>query len=519
MTKGHAKNMKKDVKFMGKKYFLLICLTLFIISIAAVSASDIGQTDDDTDLIAVSNDNVLGDGVDSGTFNELQEKINNASEGSTIELLNDYTYDDTFRADGIMINKSLTIEGNGFTIDGANKARIFFINATSDITLNNIVFTNGLYEQGGAILFNQNVIEVSISNSVFTNNSALTNGSTGGAINFNQNASNILFENTTFENNYAGYGGSIAFDSNAGFIQFDGCSFRTNKERENSIIGGGALYFIKDAIFVFIENCEFDNLTANTGGAIHFEERFAISLINNTNFTNNKAQTKNTAYGGGAISIEGDADFTVIQNSEFINNSASTHGGAIKLMGNTDTLLIYNAVFDGNYAPYAGTLCLKGANNLFVTETEFTNNKGTDADIVGGGAIYVIGNLTNSIFEDTIFENNSARTGGAIFVEGNLNTTQFLNNQFTNNSAFTNNTYYGGGAIAVEGNATNNIFNKTTFAFNTATTHGGAVKFMENDESNTFIDCIFIDNYAPYGGSIAVSNKSKRLNLTSCIFE
>ena len=59
--------MKKDVKLMRKKYFLLICLTLFIISMTAVSASDIEQTDGDTDIMAVSNDNVLGDSVDSGT--------------------------------------------------------------------------------------------------------------------------------------------------------------------------------------------------------------------------------------------------------------------------------------------------------------------------------------------------------------------------------------------------------------------------------------------------------------------
>ncbi|WP_407416164.1 right-handed parallel beta-helix repeat-containing protein [Methanobrevibacter sp.] len=493
-------------------------MTVFIISMATVSASDIGQTKEDTGIIAVSNNDVIGDSVDSGTFNDLQNKINNASEGSTIELLNNYTYDDTFQADGIMINKSLTIEGNGFTIDGANKARIFFINATNDITLNNIVFANGLSELGGAILFNQSVNEVNISNSVFTNNSGPTEDSTGGAINFNRNASNILFEKTTFENNYAGYGGSVTFDSNARFIQFDGCTFRTNKERENNIIGGGALYFIKDATFVFIENCEFDNLTANTGGAIHFEGRFAISLINNTKFTNNKAQTKNTEFGGGAISIEGDADLSLIQNSEFINNSATTHGGAIKLMGNTDTILIDNTVFDGNYAPYAGALCLKGTNNLIVTKTEFTNNKGTDADIVGGGAIYIIGNLTNSNFEETLFENNSARTGGAIFVEENMDKNTFKDTYFTNNTAFTKNQKYGGGAIAVQENATNNNFELSTFEENTATTHGGAIKFMDNDEDNTFDSCIFLNNYAPYGGAIAVSNNSVLLNLTNCLF-
>ena len=89
---------------------------------------------------------------------------------------------------------------------------------------------------------------------------------------------------------------------------------------------------------------------------MHFEGKFVLSMINNTKFTNNKAQTKNTAYGGGAISIEGDADFTGIFDSEFINNSATTHGGAIKIMGNTTTLGINNTVFDGVIAPPQNTI-------------------------------------------------------------------------------------------------------------------------------------------------------------------
>ena len=488
---------------------------------AAVSASDMGQTEGDTDVIAVSDNDVLGDSVDSGTFNDLQNKINNASEGSTIELSNNYTYDDTFESSGIIINKSLTIEGNGFTIDGANQARIFFINATNGITLNNIVFTNALSERGGAILFDNRVSEVTISNSVFTNNSLFMNGSVGGAINFDDDASHVSFENTTFENNYAplGYGGNIAFNGHVTMSNFDGCTFKTNKARENNITGGGAIYIIKNATFVFIENCEFDNLTAHTGGAIHVEGNYALSMIENTKFTNNKAYTKNEKYGGGAISIEGNADRTAIKKCEFINNTATTHGGAIKLMENSKLLIINDTLFDGNYAPYAGALCLKGTEELIIIKSEFTNNKGTDADIVGGGAIYVIGNLTRATILTSLFENNSARAGGAIYVEGIMDKTTFIGTQFTNNTAFTNNTKYGGGAIAVEEDATNNNFKTVIFTENTATTHGGAIKFMENDESNTFEECIFLDNYAPYGGSIAVSNKSKRLNLTTCIFK
>ncbi|WP_295596693.1 hypothetical protein [uncultured Methanobrevibacter sp.] len=199
---------------MQKKYFIAFCLILFIISIAVVYASDIEQTDADTDVLSVSNEYKLSNGVDSGTFDELQKKINNASEGSTIEFFNNYTYDDTFEAKGIMINKSLTIEGNGFTIDGANKARIFFIDATNNITLNNIVFKNAISPEGSAILFNKSIENLTISNSVFSNNLLSEDGHAGGAISFNNHSSDILFENNTFENNYAplGYGWGCGFN-------------------------------------------------------------------------------------------------------------------------------------------------------------------------------------------------------------------------------------------------------------------------------------------------------------------
>ena len=505
---------------MKKKYFIAICLILFFISMANAFAEDINTTDTDTDVITVSNNDVLGNSVKSGTFIELQEKINNASEGSTIELTNNYTYEDTFNAEGIIIDKSLTIEGNGFTIDGANQARIFFINATNNIVLNNIIFENANSLQGGAILFDKAITNVSITNSIFTNNSLSDNGHSGGAINFNDDASGVLFENNTFENNYAplGYGGNIAFDKNANKISIKGCNFRVTKPRENIMIAGGGIYFIGNATSVIIDNCEFDNFTVRTGGGIYIEKDFAISGITNTKFTNNKAYTENKKYGGGALTIEGEADLTFITNCEFINNTATTHGGAIKLMGYTRGLVINNTIFDANYAPYAGALCLQGIEELSIIDSKFTNNKGTASDIVGGGGIYVIGNLTQSIILGCEFENNSARTGGGIYVEKELINTQFINNKFINNTAFTNNTKYGGGAIAVERNASNNIFNGTSFTLNSAKTHGGAIKFMDYDKNNAFIDCTFIDNYSPYGGSIAVSNKSEDLNLINDIF-
>lgn len=72
----------------------------------------------------------------SGTFTDLQNNVSSAS--NTLNLNKNYTYNSTIDAsisvEGIKINKSLTIDGNGYTIDASNFVRIFNINA-SDVVL------------------------------------------------------------------------------------------------------------------------------------------------------------------------------------------------------------------------------------------------------------------------------------------------------------------------------------------------------------------------------------------------
>ena len=49
-----------------------------------------------------------------------------------------------------MINKSITIDGQGHTIDGNAQSRIF--NTVGNVTLKNIKLINAFAQKGGAIL-------------------------------------------------------------------------------------------------------------------------------------------------------------------------------------------------------------------------------------------------------------------------------------------------------------------------------------------------------------------------------
>lgn len=64
------------------------------------------------DVASPSKEGLLSTKYDR-TFIALQNKIDNAEKGSTIILENDYVYNEGFSTEGIKIDKSLTIDGNG----------------------------------------------------------------------------------------------------------------------------------------------------------------------------------------------------------------------------------------------------------------------------------------------------------------------------------------------------------------------------------------------------------------------
>ena len=152
----------------------------------------------DNTFIDCSNENLILDEKDDSTFIDSTEKtklsdpntysftkLNEAinSGNTVINLTDNYKYSDGDEAFlyGIVINNSITINGNGITIDGSNTARIFNITA-DNVIINNIIFTNGKAcvgnpdedACGGAILWNgANGI---LNNSTFNNNTAEDGG-------------------------------------------------------------------------------------------------------------------------------------------------------------------------------------------------------------------------------------------------------------------------------------------------------------------------------------------------------
>lgn len=268
--------------------FLTICIIACVLfSISSVMASDANETiianDDGQQTMQETNEETITANTedeliatDNGTFTALQSKINNAAEGSTITLENDYAYDDGFDTKGIGISKQITIDGNGYTIDGKEVSRIFYITQRF-VVLKNINFKNAYAtdSDGGAIYLDYGNLE--LENCSFYNCEARYNG---GAI-FSEYGGNDL-KNCNFNKCRAdGDGGAIKGESST----YTSCTFKNC----HAYSYGGAIESYSSTST--LTKCSFDNCNANMyGGAVRFCNAIECS------FTNNYA-----GYGGGAM--------------------------------------------------------------------------------------------------------------------------------------------------------------------------------------------------------------------------
>jgi predicted outer membrane repeat protein len=302
-----------------------------------------------------TDDSAISAGI--GTFSELQNKINSAGQGSTINLDKDYTYNDGFDTSGIQISKALTINGNDYTIDGKGLSRIFDIEA-SNVNLKGLTLINGYCEddKGGAILWNGD--SGSIVESTLEYNAALA----GGAIYWN--GTNGEVDHCTFNRNNAteeyGYGGAILIEGEC--LSITASDFYKNHALDEG--DGGALSV--DAEGVTVDSCNFErNYANNAGGAIYWSSD--DGLLTACTFLHDYATL------GGAIVHTG---FDSIVSASSFEECYALEGGAISI--NYCNLRIPDCIFNDNYAEYrGGAIKIDSYGAASVINSIFTNNRVT----------------------------------------------------------------------------------------------------------------------------------------------
>lgn len=394
-----------------KKTFLAICIIIILFGVADITAGDLNDTIAAADEVLTAeqvNETVTGSseegilGAGEGTFAELQIKIELAKSGSTITLDKDYTYTGKLIKSGIEINKDLTIDGQGHTLDGAGKSRILLIALGSirsnQVTLKNIKFNNANTDLYGGAIFNY--ANLTLDNCEFTNNHAKI---AGGAV---ASVGHLVCKNSKFNKNVAdGDGGAIfclSVKLHADLVKlFNDTVLNGNIHFLNNFTSYVTLKFADDVI----SNCVFkNNVAKGRGGG-------AIYAFGNINIASSTFDSNNAGEKGGAVF--GNKDL-YISNSKFTNNKVSKSGGAVYFKchsnsGHYDanlnwvseveyyTGLIKNSVFIKNSADKGGAIygfksSVSDKHEVKAVECTFEDNKASKGrDIYGGSA-------TNSVF-------------------------------------------------------------------------------------------------------------------------
>ncbi len=422
-----------------KKRYLIIITVLILLSVNVVSAYDFSN-----ETISHDNSNdVLGDS--SASFTTLKDEIASTPSEGVLELNKSYVYNasvDTVISKnlGIVMGKSITIDGKGHTIDGCNLSKIFTINRVSDVTLKNIIFKNAFNTgNGGAISVGDNSDNFKIDNCSFINCSTTFDtygSSSGGALEIRQ-SNNVWVTNCNFTDcKSTGIGGTIRLDG-------------SNNVVENSLI---------------------ENSRGSYGGAIYISGQ--NSAVNNTKIINASA----TNYGGAILLSD---QYSGVYNTT-ISDSSAAYGGAI-FMGSTlgrggHNGKIYNSTIDNCHATSNGGAVYLNGNYQDIVNSTFTNNVADGY----GGAIY--SNSTENYINNSYMDGNNASVGSAIFKAGNYDT-------------YINNVVFG----ANRANSSSLSINKEKRKF--SNTFRGFDNILNAIWNNGTFNTIFIDGVNPVDGA------------------
>ena len=522
---------------MKFKELALISLVLVILSLAAVSASDLNQTtishsSSDASLVVdsvtdASSDASLAvnipvtDSKDCSIIDNPDSKDSSISDASstideTIDIDNtpkdDGSIDNTPKGDGSINDNPKdggSIDNNPIDNVPIDSDITDDDSINGDITPDDSIIRN-MTNDSPVYNFDNSPITLSGDGSYFQNLQSVIDQLPAGSVLI---LSHDYIANCDFQIDINkditidGQGHTLncnglcrAFDSVAGNIVLKNLkitnghidSYVSDDETNN----GGAIWITSNAKYT-IENCTFTNCWADDmGGAIYNGGKNELTVIGCL-FNNN---TCDDVDGGAIFSIPP----VYVENSTFKNNHAYRYGGAINLgtfiEGKNCLSNIIGCVFENNDArKYGGGINSWG--HLFIDSCRFNSNSATNNGY--GGGIYCHGNL---IVENSNFTNNVVDySGGAIGVYGNSS---------INNCIFESNKADGQIVHDSQGGAVFAIcdlyVNNSTFKNNFADDMGGAICTLGNlyinwnqadgEAYNTF----FISNKADdcYGGAI-----------------
>ena len=342
---------------------IALVITIMLLLLPTAQAADIETSDTCT----------LADAITAANTDEAAGECPAGDGADIISLSGDIT----LTAALPQITTEITIEGNGFTISGNNRYRIFY-NDGGALTIHNLTITNG-YVEGDLIRNADRDLENATANPI------------GGAIVNWQGT--LTISDSNFSDNLAEYDGGAIYNRE-GILSIVNSVFSANLADSS----GGAIYNWQGTLSI-VNSVFSANLADLSGGAIY--DAGELSIVNSA-FSHNW-----TDEDGGAIINHGDLS---ISSSTFSTNSADSSGGAIENWGSGS---ISDSTFSHNSADYSPGGAIYNWGELSISDSTFSNNSAS----IKGGAISNFGELTlrNSTFSGNLASSDFyVSRGGAI---------------------------------------------------------------------------------------------------------
>ena len=214
-------------------------------NVALLVASEVSTVEPLTEVYvnyATGSDDYIGTS-ETNAFKTIGHALS-VIEPNGIIHLSGVNYLDDVGANGLTINKNITIIGSGdnVAIDANKAGRIFYIDGVT-VNFSNIIFANAdvfsTSDKRGGAIWAQNTI-LNIDNCKFINNTAGPSGSYGGAVNLKTSTATIT--NSYFDGNSAFYAGAgINAENGNILLNISNTVFTNNEVLNTNWATGGAI--------------------------------------------------------------------------------------------------------------------------------------------------------------------------------------------------------------------------------------------------------------------------------------
>ena len=330
--------------------------------------------------------------VNGSGYSSLAEAIENAPDGSTVQLCKDVTVDQAISISG----KKLTLDGSGHRMDrGSGYSNEFIaLRNSADLTVKNITLDGGANWTGAE----EDILKRGTTNSgmkagsplILTRTQAQLTLASGAVL---QNNDNRVSSGKV--DDFLPVGGAIQISD--GILSLNGGEIKDC----NSAVFGGAVHIRGSSTFTAKAGTVSGN---NAGGfAAICLDNAARSIVEGGEFRNNKSGNNGGVFWlkDGTLSITGGA---------FENNSTAGKGGVAYQDTANASVSLKGGVFRNNRAKGDGGV-LYTPNGLSISGGSYEGNTSGG----NGGAVWTNGMLSIS---GGSFRDNTAQKGAAIYQEG-----------------------------------------------------------------------------------------------------